>query len=73
MDVHPSAAPAGDTNSGNFPVLTGSYQTSFHGTPGGSNYDGFVMKIPFGSGSGWSSYLGGSGATLPFFNAEVSP
>lgn len=47
------------TNSVNFPVTAGAFQT----TPGGGGQDGVIFKMnPNLSGMVWSSYIGGSGA-----------
>jgi hypothetical protein len=48
---------SGRTQSGNFPVTAGSFQTSL-----GGGFDAFVTKLePDGSGLVYSTYLGGSG------------
>ena len=48
---------SGLTESTNFPVSIGAYQT----TPGGSYTDGFIVKLNTSGGGMWASYLGGDG------------
>jgi hypothetical protein len=56
IDSDGSVVVAGETASGNFPVTTGSMQTTFGG--GG---DGFVARIAASGGAvTWASFLGGS-------------
>ena len=45
----------GDTNSTNFPVTAGKFDTSFNG-----EYDAFVAKVTGGCLLSWASYLGGN-------------
>jgi hypothetical protein len=57
IDASGSAYVAGVTNSTNFPVTSGAYQTSFNGMT-----DAFVSKInPAGNGLVYSTYIGGTG------------
>jgi len=58
MDATGNAYLAGFTNSSNFPITLGAFQTTY----GGGSFDGFVTKLnPTGSGLVYSTYLGGSG------------
>lgn len=58
LDSSGSAYVAGATSSTNFPVTSGSFQTTFGG---GTRQDGFVAKLsPAGSALVYSTYLGGS-------------
>jgi Beta-propeller repeat len=56
VDSSGNAYVAGVTNSANFPVTAGAFQTTFNGVQ-----DGFVTKVnPAGSGLLYSTYLGGT-------------
>jgi hypothetical protein len=52
---------AGYTQSTNFPVTPGAFQSTF-----GGSLDGFLMKFNNSGGLVWSTYLGGSGADITF-------
>jgi large repetitive protein len=58
VDVFGNAYVPGFTNSNNFPITLGAFQTSF----AGGNWDGYLTKLsPSGAGVVYSTYLGGSG------------
>lgn len=58
VDVFGNAYVPGFTNSNDFPITSGAFQTSF----AGGNWDGYVTKFNrTGSGVVYSTYLGGSG------------
>ncbi|MDH4309384.1 MAG: SBBP repeat-containing protein, partial [Acidimicrobiia bacterium] len=58
VDASGQAVVAGYTDSNNFPMVGGSYDTSFGGT-----FDAFVTKInTTGTGLVWSTYIGGTGS-----------
>jgi hypothetical protein len=58
---------AGDTNSPNFPVSAGAYQTSCKLLAGVCSTDVFVTKLdPTGSSLMYSTYLGGGGSEFAF-------
>ena len=58
VDASGQAVVAGATDSNNFPMVGGSYDTSFGGT-----FDAFVTKInTTGTGLVWSTYIGGAGS-----------
>jgi hypothetical protein len=58
VDVFGNAYVPGFTNSTDFPITLGAFQTSF----AGGNWDGYVTKFnPEGAGVVYSTYLGGSG------------
>jgi hypothetical protein len=56
VDAAGNAYVAGYTNSTDFPVTAGAYQTQSHGSE-----DGFVLKLNASGGLVYSTYLGGSG------------
>src|ERR1700722_3549837 len=56
VDAAGNAYVAGLTESANFPVTTGAYDTTFTGPQ-----DGFVAKFNPSGGLVWATYLGGSG------------
>ena len=58
VDASGQAVVAGATDSSNFPMVGGSYDTSF-----GGSFDAFVTKInTTGTGLVWSTYIGGTGS-----------
>ncbi|MGO9095951.1 MAG: SBBP repeat-containing protein, partial [Bryobacteraceae bacterium] len=63
VDSQGNAYVAGQTSSLDFPVTPGAYQTAAHSV----NNQAFVSKLnPTGSSLIYSTYLGGSGADIPF-------
>ncbi len=61
VDATGSAYAAGYTNSLNFPVTAGAYQTTFASNNGLGNPDGYVAKLnPAGNAIVYATYLGGT-------------
>ena len=60
VDDAGAATVVGVTNSGDFPITPGAFDTTY-ADPSPSYYDGFVARLnPSGSGLVWATYLGGS-------------
>jgi Beta-propeller repeat/PASTA domain len=62
VDRDGSAYWTGATQSSNFPITAGAFDTSFNGGPRGQEFDAFAAKLsPDGSALTYSTYLGGDG------------
>ncbi|HYS17149.1 MAG TPA: SBBP repeat-containing protein [Candidatus Binatia bacterium] len=58
VDASGNAYVTGDTDSTNFPIMAGAFQTAF----GGGSFDAFVTQVaPTGATLTYSTYLGGNG------------
>ncbi len=63
LDPGGNAYIGGYTNSGNFPVTAGAFQTNFQGTVEFGSINGFVTEMnPSGTSLKYSTYLSGSGS-----------